>query len=110
MVLEYEAARGEAMRLSGFHAGIENPNLGLKIEEIEDLSAIDGSIIMDTRGQIHGSGFILDGDSETEMDPARGSTVEFCQKVSELSAKKSVPGMILVVSEDGSIEVLPAYV
>ena len=39
-----------------------------------------------------------------------GSTVEFCQKVSELSAKKSVPGMILVVSEDGSIEVLPAYV
>ena len=45
MVLKYEAARGEAMRLSGFHAGIENPNLGLKIEEIEDLSAIDGSII-----------------------------------------------------------------
>lgn len=76
------------MRLSGFHAGIENPNLGLKIEEIEDLSAIDGSIIMDTRGQIHGSGFILNGDSETEMDPARGARLNSVRKYQNYLQKR----------------------
>lgn len=87
---------------------MKNPNLTLEISEIENLSAIDGSIIMDTKGHIHGIGIILDGDSETEMDLARGARFNSARKYQNRLKKQGVRGMILVVSEDGSVEVLTA--
>lgn len=106
VVLEEEVAQHEAKRLASLHAGMVNPNLELNIEELEHLSAIDGSIIMDTKGQICGIGVILDGDGETEMDPARGARLNSARKYQNYLKKKRVRGMILVVSEDGSVEIL----
>lgn len=90
---------------------MRNANLdkGIQAKEVADinlLNSIDGSVILDTDGTIHAIGAILDGEIETKGNPARGARYNSAIKYLEFLKKKKISGMILIVSEDGSVEIL----
>lgn len=119
VVLEKDTANSEMKRFSMIKAGLKNPNLNLdtisyldanntSLEAIENFSAIDGSIIVDIDGRIHGIGIILDGSNKIELNLARGARFNSAKKYWQYLRDKNLSGLILIVSEDGSVEILTA--
>lgn len=108
VVLSEKDAKCEVKRLSSVKAGMSAAKPKVSAEMINCLNAIDGSVMMDTSGKVHGIGMILDGDSIVEGNPARGARYNSALKYQKLLKNHNMRGLILIVSEDGSVEILQA--
>ena len=95
-------AAAEATRLRGEGMPIE-PNY-LEPEEVVQLASVDGAVIIDTNGQCHAFGVILDGTANEGGDRARGA--RFNSSVRYQSGE-TVASMIVVISDDGTVDLLP---
>ena len=91
----------EAKRLSG-EALVMDPK-HLNPDEISLLGSIDGAIILGADGRCHAFGVILDGTATSSGDRARGSRFN-----SSVRYQRSKAGcMIVVISDDGSVDLVP---
>ena len=72
---------------------------------IERVSSIDGAVLVDHRGTCWALGVILDGTASTEGNPARGA--RFNSAIRYVSSRSHDPVLVLVVSEDGSVDLIP---
>lgn len=110
VIMSPKDTKEEAMRLSNQNYGFaENPPRILT-KEINQLNAIDGCILIDTNGKVHGIGMILDGLSVESGNPARGARYNSAMKY-KYPAPESRPNatrraMVVVVSEDGSVDII----
>lgn len=106
VILGKEDAAKEAKRLSDKQYGIKDQVPRKSPEHINKLNAIDGSVLMDHTGKIHGIGMMLDGSEKTKGDIAKGTRHNSANKYHEYLCKRHIPGIILVVSEDGTAKIL----
>lgn len=106
VVLSGKNAKEEVERLSRVKAGMQDANPSVRVDVINKLNAIDGSVIMGTDGIVYGIGMILDGDSSAEGNPARGARYNSAKKYRKYLESRKMPGLIFIVSEDGSVEIL----
>ena len=75
-------------------------------ESIQALTSIDGALIIDIDGYAHAKGVILDGVVGLEGDASRGSRYNSALTYHEYRGWDK-PTMIVVVSEDGMVDVIP---
>lgn len=106
VIMDKEDAAREARRLGMLQQGFPTAQPEIRTEEIKRLSNIDGSIIIDTAGQIHGIGMILDGDSQETGNRARGARYNSAVKYKAYLEKNNIKSMILIISEDGPIDIM----
>ncbi|MFJ7735605.1 DNA integrity scanning protein DisA nucleotide-binding domain protein [Lysinibacillus sp. NPDC097287] len=106
VILDTLTAHKEADRLQ--HSSTLISRTYIPPKNILNFSEIDGAIIIDTDGICHSFGVILDGES-TEGDPARGARFNSAQRYLKTKRDNEIPCMIVVVSEDGYIDVLSTY-
>ena len=74
-----------------------------------NLTSIDGGVLIDTKGLAYAKGVILDGIAGHKGDSGRGSrynsAITYCEH-----RENSQSTMIIVVSSDGMIDVVPALI
>jgi hypothetical protein len=102
MLVVSQAAAAEAARLESQSTAIE-PTL-LDDDLVRQLTAIDGAILVDPQGVCHSIGVILDGIATSDGDRSRGARYNSAVKY---LASASAPTVVVIVSEDGMINVLP---
>jgi len=102
MLVISEGAADEAARLSA-QATLIEPAL-LSPELLRQATGIDGAVLCDPDGTCHALGVILDGTATAEGDRARGA--RYNSALRYLASAKPAT-MIVLVSEDGMINVLP---
>ncbi len=74
---------------------------------IRDLATIDGAILIDPEGAIHGIGVILDGMASESGDPSRGARYNSALRYVETAVNKGTKRvMALVISEDGYTDLI----
>ncbi len=73
-------------------------------ELVRELAKIDGTTLSDINGQVHALSAILDGDHSPKGSWERGGRYN---SAVNYVLNQDVPSMILTVSQDGGIEVLP---
>ncbi|WP_020103943.1 hypothetical protein [Mycobacterium sp. 360MFTsu5.1] len=71
---------------------------------IRQFTRIDGAILVDSSGACHAAGVILDGTATDEGDRARGARYNSAVRY---LASAAPPTVILLISEDGMINLLP---
>jgi DisA bacterial checkpoint controller nucleotide-binding len=69
------------------------------------VTGIDGAVLVDPSGFCHGIGVILDGTATSVGDRARGARYNSALKY--LASWQDTPTVILIVSEDGMIDLHP---
>lgn len=110
VIMPPEDAKDEAARLGNRNYGFAENSPRVLTNELNRLNAIDGCVIIDTDGKIHGIGMILDGLSVESGEPARGARYNSAKKYKyhdpESVSKASGQVMIVVVSEDGSVDII----
>lgn len=108
VILSDKDAKSETERFTRGKFGMKNTREFSEESklDINAFNAIDGSIIMDQKGKIYAIGVILDGPIDTGGNMARGARYNSAVKYRDYLCKCSMPGMILIVSEDGSVEIL----
>ncbi|UOO43817.1 DNA integrity scanning protein DisA nucleotide-binding domain protein (plasmid) [Priestia megaterium] len=104
VILEKEIAMAEATRLTQSSTLIKPKKLNIQL--LKRLSGIDGAIILDTKGNCHAFGVILDG-RITKGDPGRGARFNSAHRYFRTKEEKEVPCVLLIVSEDGHVSILP---
>jgi DNA integrity scanning protein DisA with diadenylate cyclase activity len=73
---------------------------------MDNLTAIDGSVLLDTQGVCHAIGVILDGIAkEQQGDPSRGA--RFNSAVRYVGSRAARSCVVVVISEDGRVDVIP---
>ena len=92
----------ETARLSGEGMPIESDYL--EPEEIVRLGSVDGAVILGPDGRCHAFGVILDGVANEGGDRARGSRFNSAVRYQNMETAGS---MIIVISDDGTIDLLP---
>jgi DisA bacterial checkpoint controller nucleotide-binding len=102
MIVIAEDAATEAMRLT--HQGTEIQPTLMTEQLLEQVSAIDGTILLDPHATCYAVGVILDGAANSDCTPARGSRYN--------SAVRYVKGcksrrLAIVVSEDQTVDIVP---
>lgn len=102
MLVITESAGETAARLSAQAIGIEETELSPEL--LQQATSIDGAVLFAPDGTCHAIGVILDGRASSEGDRSRGA--RYNSAVRYLSGASS-PTMIVLVSEDGMINVLP---
>jgi hypothetical protein len=101
LVISADAA-GEARRLGAQAIVIDaTPVMS---DDLAPLTSIDGAVLLDPKGMMHAIGVILDGVATDTGDPSRGA--RYNSAVRYLAGSESAT-MIILVSEDGMINVLP---
>ncbi|MDD9982553.1 MAG: diadenylate cyclase, partial [Gammaproteobacteria bacterium] len=95
-------AEGEAQRLE--RQGARVAPTRLTPELFQQVSSIDGAILVDPRGDCHAVGVILDGAARSECKPARGSRYNSAIRY-VLSC--DTPRLAVVVSDDRTVDVVP---
>jgi hypothetical protein len=103
MLVVSETASEEAVRLSA--QGIPIHEAALSPELLHQATGIDGAVLLAPDGTCHALGVILDGEASVGGDRARGA--RFNSAVRYLGSAAAAT-MIVLVSEDGMIDVLPA--
>lgn len=78
----------------------------LDSDSVSTLASIDGAIVIDIDGFAHAKGVILDGIVGSEGDASRGSRYNSALTYCECRGWEK-PSMVLVVSEDGMVDVIP---
>lgn len=106
IVLKPDDAEVEVKRLAERKYGMKNAVPGDQFNFLNALNSIDGCMIMDTEGKIHGIGMILDGEADTDGSMARGARFNSSVKYIARLQRKSIPAMLVLVSEDGSVEIM----
>lgn len=101
LVISRRAAE-EAKRLSSQAIPIEPATLDASL--VAKVTSIDGSVLVDPTGDCHAIGVILDGTATTVGDRSRGARYNSAVKY---LASTDTPTVILLVSEDGMINLLP---
>lgn len=107
LIVVSEAAESESKRLQV--NGTPIAPVHLTHEQAVSASNIDGAILLDALARCHALGVILDG-SVTEATvgaPARGARFNSARRYVESSAARGAASVAVVLSEDGSIDVLP---
>ena len=114
MLVISNKAKEEAERLK--YQSITIVKLALESEEIiKSISSIDGSILIDTSGECHSIGVILDGIACKIGDNGRGarynSAIKYIYEQSNmnLNTLKEHKCMAVVISEDGMIDIIDKY-
>ena len=102
MLVVSEAAAAEAERLAAQAILIEETELSPEL--LYRATSIDGAALFSPTGACHALGVILDGVATDEGNRARGS--RFNSAVRYLATVKAAT-MVVLVSEDGMIDVLP---
>jgi len=81
---------------------------GLTEELVQALSAIDGALLLDPRGDCHAIGAILDGLACDKGTSSRGARYNSAIRYVETATRQlSHRCMAVVVSEDGPIDIIP---
>lgn len=99
-----DGAEAEAQRLSQQCIPIEP--LQVEAEMLINLTSIDGGLLIDRTGKAYAQGVILDGIVGKNGDAARGSRYNSAVTYYEYKGSE-IPTIIIVVSEDGMVDVLP---
>jgi hypothetical protein len=73
---------------------------------LTQFTSIDGAVIIDLDGYAHAKGVILDGIAGIEGDASRGSRYNSALTYFQFRGWQK-PSMIVVVSEDGMVDVIP---
>jgi len=102
MLVVSEAAAEEAARLSAQAILIEPTVLSPKL--LHQATSIDGAVLFDPDGTCHAIGVILDGTASADGDRSRGSRYNSAVRYLASAMERT---MIVLVSEDGMIDVLP---
>ena len=102
MLVVSDDAASEASRLGGQAIVIEATPVAA--DDLGPLTAIDGAVLLDPKGTMQAIGVILDGVATEAGDPSRGA--RYNSAIRYLGITES-PTMIILVSEDGMINVLP---
>jgi hypothetical protein len=98
-------ARDETERLSSQSTGIV-PTVASE-EILRCVSSIDGAILIDMDGVCHAIGVILDGSAIQEGDTGRGARYNSTLRYIHGMRERSIPCLAVVVSEDGTAELMP---
>jgi hypothetical protein len=96
------AAAEEAYRLAPQALAIEPQPIGSRM--LRALTRIDGAVLLSPDGICHAVGVILDGLATGEGDPGRGARYNSAVRY---TAASSAPCLVLIVSDDGMIDVHP---
>lgn len=103
MIVVSDAAERETKRLQNQSTPIAP--VALSAELVRRVSGIDGAILIDKHGVCWALGVILDGTATEHGNPARGA--RFNSAVRYLSSQGETPTLLLVISEDGSVDMIP---
>lgn len=71
------------------------------------VTSIDGAVLVDPYGYCHAMGVILDGTATDRGDRARGARFNSGVRYLASAKDREIPTVILLVSEDGMINLLP---
>lgn len=96
------AAAEEARRLEPQALAIEPQPIGTRM--LQAMTKIDGAVLLSPDGICHAVGAILDGLATGEGDPGRGARYNSAVRY---TAASTAPCLILIVSDDGMIDVHP---
>lgn len=102
MLVIHSLAEQEAQRLGSQAVPITSTTLST--ESLFAASRIDGAVLISPDAKCHAIGVILDGTAGTSGDPARGARFNSAARYGDAHRADCI---ILVVSEDGSIEIVP---
>ncbi|MCU4996577.1 diadenylate cyclase [Bacillus cereus] len=94
-----QAVKIEKINLVGMDEGKRNIVLN-------QISSIDGAIYLDSDGNVHGIGVILDGPANELGDSSRGARYNSAIKYNKSQDKINNNTLIIVVSEDGYIDIV----
>ena len=108
MIVLTDSAESQMEELSSY--GMKIKKRKIQTEDILNITAIDGAIMLDDKGDCYGIGVILDGIAKgAQGNPERGarynSAIKYVAKCKNEEIEIKV--MIIVVSEDGMIDILP---
>jgi hypothetical protein len=104
LIISAEAG-AETIRLKNQATAIE-PRL-LSRELLAHLTGIDGAVLLDSAGQCHAIGVILDGQATPQGDPARGARYNSAVRYVQSAMDRDIPTLGVVVSEDGGVDLIP---
>ncbi|QOV13200.1 diadenylate cyclase [Viridibacillus arvi] len=106
-------AEEETDRLCNFQQAIKIEKINLiDMEEskrniiLNQISSIDGAIYLDSDGNVHGIGVILDGLANELGDSSRGARYNSAIKYNNSQQEINNNTLIIVVSEDGYIDIV----
>lgn len=102
MIVFARDAAAEAVRLETQGTRIEPTAINREI--LERATSIDGTIIADPQGVCHAVGVILDGSATPTCTPARGARYNSAVRY---VGDGSTGRMALILSEDGTLDVVP---
>lgn len=103
MLVVHADAAAEAVRLAPPALSVQ-PEI-LSAETLLAVSSIDGAIMVDPTGRCHAVGVILDGRAAPELgDASRGARFNSAHRY---LAEADSPCLIIIVSEDGMINLIP---
>lgn len=102
LVISADAA-AEAARLECQALTIEPTSL--EDDLVQQVVSIDGAVLVDPSGRCHAIGVILDGTVTGEGDRSRGA--RYNSAIKYQTSATTPPTVILLVSEDGMINILP---
>ena len=102
MIVVSKEPEAETARLHGEGMPIE-PDY-LKPKEVVRLASVDGAVIIGPDGRCHAFGVILDGVANEGGDRARGARFNSAVRYQNMGTARS---MIIVISDDGTIDLLP---
>ena len=102
MLVVTTAAAQEAKRLAPQALAIEPQQIDSRL--LRSLTRIDGAVLLTPDGTCHAVGVILDGIATGVGDPGRGARYNSAVRY---TAASSAPCLIVIVSEDGLIDVHP---
>ncbi len=102
MLVITTAAEEEAQRLAPQALAIDPQMIGSRM--LRSLTKIDGAVLLTPDGTCHAVGAILDGVATGAGDPGRGARYNSAVRY---TAASSAPCLIVIVSDDGMIDVHP---
>ncbi len=102
MLIVAKDAESEAGRLRGQGTKIEPKELSPDL--YRQVSAIDGTVIIDPYGICYAIGAILDGQAQPECTPSRGS--RYNSAIRYVRSVKN-PRLAVVVSDDRTVDIIP---
>ncbi len=102
MLVVTTAAAQEAKRLAPQALAIEPQQIDSRL--LRSLTRIDGAVLLTPDGTCHAVGVILDGIATGVGDPGRGARYNSAVRY---TAASPAPCLIVIVSEDGMIDVHP---
>ncbi|MDA2449199.1 diadenylate cyclase [Bacillus cereus] len=108
-----DLAEEEVNRLCNFQQAVKIEKINL-IDMAENkrnlvlnqISSIDGAIYLDSDGNVHGIGVILDGPANELGDSSRGARYNSAIKYNNSQKEINNNTLIIVVSEDGYIDIV----